>query len=73
MKKATKYSNAVPLRLNECKSVNFFACFNTLSTNTKLINKFINKLSTVRIVQLGEPAKCNYLLVGIRAIQHNIC
>lgn len=73
MKKAAKHSNTVPLRISECKSINFFARFNTLCTNTKFINKLINELSSMSIVQLGEVVECNYLPVRIGAIEHNIC
>ena len=41
-----EYANALPLILGEHESINFFSHFKiTIRANTKLIDKFIDKLS----------------------------
>ena len=43
---AAEYANVLPLILREHESINFFSCFKvTICANTKLIDKFVNKLS----------------------------
>ena len=43
---AAEYTNTLPLILRKHESINFFLCFKiTICANTKLINKFIDKLA----------------------------
>ena len=43
---AAEYANALPLILGEHESINFFSRFKiTIRANTKLIDKFVDKLS----------------------------
>src|SRR5882724_2407142 len=55
-----------PLRLSEHKSINFFAYINTVSTNSKLVNKFIDEL--LDVCQWWVHCATNWLAAQFRGL-----